>query len=312
MEEKTMGGTAMKKRTHKLCTILVLLLIMCMSLGFTSNAAVKISKKSIFLMKGESCKLKVTGTKKKVKWSSSNKNVATVSSNGKVTAKKEGLVTITAKISNKKYKCKVEVVQGRLEVGIDTSYGCLDLSVRNTSNYSVTVENALVASGSYVDNTTLLADEPVTLKPGKSALLIYEANAAYLQNYRDASLFYDCITRVKFNFKYRNKIIPFKLVYSCEMEDNLEYGYEYDWILYQDGKRISPKFNDPDMSYKEFTKIKKGMTYKKVVSIVGGNGILRSSSKKIKTYEWDSEESTYGWAMVTFKNGKVYRKTQYL
>lgn len=302
----------MRKKIYKAFTVLILLLIMCMSLGFTSNAAVKISSKSIYLMKGESYKLKITGTKKKVKWSSSNKNVASVSSNGKVTAKKEGLVTITAKVNNKKYKCKVEVVQGRLEVGIDTSYGCLDLSVRNTSNYSVTIENVLVASGSYVDTTTLLADRSVTLKPGKSALLIYEANAAYLQNYRDASLFYDCITQVKFNFKYRGRSIPYKLVYSCDMEDNLEYGYEYDWISYQDGKRISPKYNDPDMSYKEFTKIKKGMTYKKVVSIVGGNGILRSSSKNVKTYEWNSEESTYGWAMITFKNGKVHRKTQYL
>lgn len=45
-------------------------------------------------------------SKKKAKLSSSNKSVATVSSNGKVKSKK---ATITAKIGKKSYKCKVTV-----------------------------------------------------------------------------------------------------------------------------------------------------------------------------------------------------------
>ena len=53
--------------------------------------------------------MKVKGTKKKPKWSSSKKSVATVSSKGKVVAKKAGSATITAKIGKKKYKCKVTV-----------------------------------------------------------------------------------------------------------------------------------------------------------------------------------------------------------
>ena len=53
--------------------------------------------------------IKVTGTKKKVKWHSSNKNIAKVSSKGKVTGRKAGKVVITAKVSGKKYTCKVKV-----------------------------------------------------------------------------------------------------------------------------------------------------------------------------------------------------------
>ena len=74
-----------------------------------SAASVKISKTKYKMNKGEKFTLKVTGTKKTVKWSSSNKKVATVNSNGKVTAKKKGTVTITAKVGNKKFKCKITV-----------------------------------------------------------------------------------------------------------------------------------------------------------------------------------------------------------
>lgn len=82
--------------------------------GITFNvvdgqAAVKINKKSISIKVGKTYKLKVKGTKKKVKWSSSNKKVATVSSKGVVKGKKAGKATITAKVGKKKYKCKVTV-----------------------------------------------------------------------------------------------------------------------------------------------------------------------------------------------------------
>ena len=79
---------------------------------YTCKITVKpaqISKSTITLYKGRSYTLKVLGATQKVKWSSSNKSVATVSSTGKVTAKKKGTATITAKMGSKKYTCKVTV-----------------------------------------------------------------------------------------------------------------------------------------------------------------------------------------------------------
>ena len=70
---------------------------------------VKINKKKATLYVKQTVQLKVTGTKKKVTWSTSNKKVATVSKKGKVTAQKKGSATITAKVGNKKYTCKVTV-----------------------------------------------------------------------------------------------------------------------------------------------------------------------------------------------------------
>ncbi len=46
----------------------------------------KLSSKTEYILKGKSVKLKVTGTKRKVKWSSSNKDV-TIVKNGKIKTK---------------------------------------------------------------------------------------------------------------------------------------------------------------------------------------------------------------------------------
>ena len=55
----------------------------------TVQAAVKISSKSLIMVKGQKKTLKLKGTKKKAKWSSSKKSVATVSSKGVVVGKKK-------------------------------------------------------------------------------------------------------------------------------------------------------------------------------------------------------------------------------
>lgn len=96
------------KRNKKILTVIaILLLIVCMVVPV--SAAGKINKKKVTLKVGQTLQLKVTGTKGKVKWKSSKKSVATVSSKGRVKAKKKGSATITAKVGKKKYTCKVTV-----------------------------------------------------------------------------------------------------------------------------------------------------------------------------------------------------------
>ena len=60
----------------------------------SATARTSISNKSITLYKGKSKQLKIKGTSKKVKWSSKNRRIATVSSKGKVIAKTPGRTTI--------------------------------------------------------------------------------------------------------------------------------------------------------------------------------------------------------------------------
>ena len=79
------------------------------------KAAVKISAKKITLSEGKKETLKITGTKAAVKWSSSNKKVATVSKKGVVKAVKDGKAIITAKAGKKTLRCTVTVKTTRWE-----------------------------------------------------------------------------------------------------------------------------------------------------------------------------------------------------
>ncbi len=96
----------MKKRKI-LSTIAVL--ILCIIMAVPVGAATNISNKSLVLISGQTKQLKVLGTKRKAKWYSNNRNVATVTSTGKVTAKRKGNAVITAKANNNNYTCKVTV-----------------------------------------------------------------------------------------------------------------------------------------------------------------------------------------------------------
>lgn len=104
------------KKFYKLCMMIAVLsliipVVLPVSTVVTQAATIKIDKKEITLTVGKSSKLKIIGAKEndKIKWTTSDKAIATVSSAGKVTGKKAGKATITATVANKKYTCKVTV-----------------------------------------------------------------------------------------------------------------------------------------------------------------------------------------------------------
>lgn len=74
----------------------------------TSEAA-SLNYKKIILCKGSNFKLKVSGTKRKVKWQSSNPQIVSVNK-GKIKARKTGTAKIIAKIGKKSYTCTVKVL----------------------------------------------------------------------------------------------------------------------------------------------------------------------------------------------------------
>lgn len=116
--EEIMGRKC--KWKGRTAAFLLSIVLICTSLGTGINgvsaaAKVAINKKSLTLTVGSTTQLKISGTKKKVKWKSSKKSIATVSAKGKVKAKKAGKAVITAKVGKKTYKCKVTVKSKKSE-----------------------------------------------------------------------------------------------------------------------------------------------------------------------------------------------------
>lgn len=99
----------MRKIMIKLSRALLIGLILLACIPFTANAKVKLTPKNVTVEVGKTTTIKVKGAKKKIKWSSKNKRIASVSKKGVVKGINAGKTTITAKIGKKKYNCSVTV-----------------------------------------------------------------------------------------------------------------------------------------------------------------------------------------------------------
>ena len=98
-----------KVRKKKNYILLILIFVLLGSCIIEAAVSIRLNCQTVTITEGKSYQLKVKGTKKKVKWSSSNKKVSTVSQKGLIKGKKAGRAVITAKIDGKKYSCKVTV-----------------------------------------------------------------------------------------------------------------------------------------------------------------------------------------------------------
>lgn len=168
-----------------LSTLLALMMIVTVAAVPSSAATVKLNKTSIALTKGYSTTLSVSGTTSSVTWSTGNKNIATVSSKGKVVGKKVGSTYIYAKVGSTTLKCKVNVVAGKISVAKSSAelepgdtekirikaIGTHSISV-NTSNKNVVKATWSGAkfSGDYI-NLTLTA-----VNPGTARVKVYAKN----------------------------------------------------------------------------------------------------------------------------------------
>ena len=110
----------MRKQMAKILTA-VLLLGTLTDVSTAKAAAPKLNKSKLTLYIGSNYTLKVKKASGKVKWTSGKKSVATVSSKGKVVAKKAGKAKITAKIGSKKLICRLTVKNRSLGKGTKSS-----------------------------------------------------------------------------------------------------------------------------------------------------------------------------------------------
>ncbi len=133
-------------RTKKIINVFVsFLMAFILVSGILSNdsmvyaASPKLNRKSATLQVGDTLQLKLKNTRKKVRWTSDKKSVATVSSKGKVKAKKPGKAVIKAKCNKKTYSCKINVLSSqkkKIELSAST------LVIEYGKSAPLTLENA--------------------------------------------------------------------------------------------------------------------------------------------------------------------------
>lgn len=100
--------------TKFVCIIMILLVTTLLINPTTAMAAttssVALNTASSYMVKGETTNLQVTGTTKKVTWSSSDKKIAAVTSNGVVKGVGYGTTYVRATVNKKAYTCKIIVI----------------------------------------------------------------------------------------------------------------------------------------------------------------------------------------------------------
>ncbi len=118
-----------QRRSVKRNALLFLLLLICMNMTAPAHAATK----HVTLTAGQRKQLSFKKSRKKVRWKSSKPGIASVSSRGKVTAKKAGKTVITAKSGKKKQKFLVTVKKSRIKVIIGGKSFWVDMENNRTA-----------------------------------------------------------------------------------------------------------------------------------------------------------------------------------
>mgnify|MGYP002625659913 CR=1 FL=1 len=136
------------------------------------GASLKLNYKKATLNKGETLVLKLKGAKK-IKWSSSKKNVASVTSKGKVTAKKKGTAKITAKVGKKKYSCTVKVEtpklnKTKLTLDVGKTYALKLLGSTQKVKWSSSNKKVATVTSKGIISAVGVGNAKITAKAGKT------------------------------------------------------------------------------------------------------------------------------------------------
>ena len=179
-----------KGKIKKILAIMLVMMLAVIVVPVQTQAAARISAASKTLNVGETTTLKVYGTSSKIKWSSSNKSVASVNQKGKITAKSEGTAIIKAKVSKKTLKCTINVkskfsaneatknISCTLQ---DTGSGVVAILKNNNKiTVSVNAKLAYYSNGKMIDTAS---EENYAFESGAECALFF--NAPYDSEYKN-------------------------------------------------------------------------------------------------------------------------------
>ena len=159
------------KRLLAVISAVILMTTMLIPAFQASAASVRLNKTKIVLVVGQTYNLKVSGTKKTPKWSSSNKKIVSVTKKGVIKGLKKGTATITAKIGKKTYKCKVTVESPKLSstkktVTAGTSFALKLNGTKRTVKWYTSNKKIATVSSKGVVKTRKAGSVKITAKLG--------------------------------------------------------------------------------------------------------------------------------------------------
>lgn len=217
----------LKKHFKALATMIVLCLCLTAVPVSAKTSKLKLNTTKITVYAGGSYNLKVKNLKKgkKIRWTISNKKIATVK-NGKVKAKKIGTVTVTAKTGNKKMKCKIKVVAALNRSDFAANFSDAGKSYTNCIDYFI--------DGGYP--TDYIGAEPgdkttrgITIGDSKAKVIkaygYQKPKAVKLNTAVIYSLFNDIdISSCSYycEYKYKEKGITYQLIFFFNSKDKVD------------------------------------------------------------------------------------------
>jgi|GEM_PF-2152408 len=242
----------------------------------------KISKTKLSIWGGKSTKLTITGGVGTVKWTSSNKKVAAVSSKGTIVAKKAGTATISAKVSGVTLKCKVTVKGPKLSA--------TKKSLIAKQTYKLSVKGAtskIKWSSSKKSVATVSSKGTVTAKKPGTTTITAKVGGKKLKckiTVKANQCTYSVSTDVN-QYDYGEPTVVLKKAYFdgnklkadvYVMNNRIFRADKFDWIIYKlydnNGKLVASK---------KFKNVRLGIKpggYKKITLTFSGSSIKRKNT----------------------------------
>ncbi len=167
------------KRMFALLVVLVMTFSF-MPINVFASSDAKLNKQSVTIVTGATYTLRVQDSNSTVKWSTTDRDIAGITTKGRIIARDPGTAYIYAKVDGKTLKCKVKVVAGTVKFD-KSSYSLtagensqIVATVKGTKKVGVTNSNSKVAkvkASKWKGNKLYLKVTP--LKEGTTKVKVY-------------------------------------------------------------------------------------------------------------------------------------------
>lgn len=265
------------------------------------NPNAYLNHKTLSLYTGNQQTIKLLYSTGKTVWKSDNKKLATVSSRGRITAKKAGYVKITAKNSGKKYTCKLTVKEFKPKLNSDS----IELFKNQTFKLKITNSTKKTKwSSSDTSIASVSSKGNVTAKGDGTAWITAKVNS------KTVTCKVTCNTKRKYgniygkvSYKYNSYIgntkdsesivilIPTSGVATQLNTHNLAEWYHGYGKLYKKYDIFMAEVDYDDGSY-SFNNVPEG---EYVIMFISGNTTSGDAFKNLKSYQREISNNFIGY-----------------